>query len=702
MNYGKVARLVVAGAMVVGTGGARLTQAQWTRLNGPYSDMISCLAAGPQGLFAGTYGHGVFRSLDGGRTWESISQGIEYLDVQALGALPAGLFASVWYAGAGYLYMFDPGSETWLQVGTLSLPGDVIKAFIQVGGTIVCGTYSGQIYRSRDGGLQWEPGGQTHTIECFAMIDSALFAGTWGGGLYVSPDTGKTWECLGGVDFNVYVSSLLAMGRTLYIAFGDCIYTYELDQRVWTKLAEFPAATGWSALASLGTRIYWAMPFRGVFLSMDSGRSWQPRDLSGVDVWHLVSTPGNLVAGTHDLGVFTSLDDGSTWTQTGLLPHSFLPVVLAMGSNVFCAMQEGLMISRDAGESFTEFASLSHTRVTCLHRRGSDLLAGGGPSAEHGGGVFKSGDVGRSWSQIGLMDRDVTCIGHLRNWLFVGTGASGVFRTGNDGSTWQAVNNGLPATRISSVAVIDTMVFVGSDGFSGGVYRSHDYGSHWAAYGLADTGVLSLVAIGSQLLAATTAGLMRHSPALSGWTCIAFKDTLVTQLLYGGGLVLALTESDVFASEDSGRTWRKVNRDGLTEDCVPQSVAIEAQWVYLGTAWQGLWRRNLSEVHTGLPHRKDGIPRVVHLDPCFPNPFNPSTTIAFELPHRAQVLLTVLDSRGRLVATLISGEREAGRYAVQWDASGLAAGMYLCRLAVQGRDQAGSALVETRKMILAK
>lgn len=65
---------------------------------------------------------------------------------------------------------------------------------------------------------------------------------------------------------------------------------------------------------------------------------------------------------------------------------------------------------------------------------------------------------------------------------------------------------------------------------------------------------------------------------------------------------------------------------------------------------------------------------------AWPNPFNPSTTVGFELPRSGPVLLTVHDQRGRRVATLLEGERAAGAHRLTWAPEGLASGAYHLRL----------------------
>jgi Lysophospholipase L1 and related esterases len=77
----------------------------------------------------------------------------------------------------------------------------------------------------------------------------------------------------------------------------------------------------------------------------------------------------------------------------------------------------------------------------------------------------------------------------------------------------------------------------------------------------------------------------------------------------------------------------------------------------------------------------------------YPNPFNPATTISFSFPTQSFVSLKVFDALGREVSILLSEQLSAGTYLRQWDATGLASGVYFYRL------QAGS-FIETKKLIL--
>jgi len=79
----------------------------------------------------------------------------------------------------------------------------------------------------------------------------------------------------------------------------------------------------------------------------------------------------------------------------------------------------------------------------------------------------------------------------------------------------------------------------------------------------------------------------------------------------------------------------------------------------------------------------------------FPNPFNPVTTISFSLPKSGLVSLKVFDNLGREITTLVNEEKEAGKHKVEFDASGLASGVYFYK--ITSRD-----FNATKKLILMK
>ncbi len=78
------------------------------------------------------------------------------------------------------------------------------------------------------------------------------------------------------------------------------------------------------------------------------------------------------------------------------------------------------------------------------------------------------------------------------------------------------------------------------------------------------------------------------------------------------------------------------------------------------------------------------IPHRFQLFPAFPNPFNPTTKIQYSLPVATHVSLKVYDMLGRQVRVLVNEFKTSGRYRVEFDATGLASGLYAYRLEVTG------------------
>jgi hypothetical protein len=89
------------------------------------------------------------------------------------------------------------------------------------------------------------------------------------------------------------------------------------------------------------------------------------------------------------------------------------------------------------------------------------------------------------------------------------------------------------------------------------------------------------------------------------------------------------------------------------------------------------------------------LPDQIQLEPNYPNPFNPITTIRYSVPEATNVQIDVFNVLGQRVQTLVSKQQQAGWHVAQFDGSQLASGMYIYRLRVGQK-------VLTKKMTLLK
>ena len=95
------------------------------------------------------------------------------------------------------------------------------------------------------------------------------------------------------------------------------------------------------------------------------------------------------------------------------------------------------------------------------------------------------------------------------------------------------------------------------------------------------------------------------------------------------------------------------------------------------------------------------MPVPFSLAPARPNPFNPTTTIAYEVPEQTHITLTVYNLLGQEVVRLVDQVQAAGRYEAIWNGTnitgaGVASGIYLYRIT------SGSGYTESKRMSLLK
>jgi hypothetical protein len=206
------------------------------------------------------------------------------------------------------------------------------------------------------------------------------------------------------------------------------------------------------------------------------------------------------------------------------------------------------------------------------------------------------------------------------------------------------------------------------------------------------------------------------------WAVFQFCDKEVWSFDYvclttdnGDAEVDQATQFEVWVSttddvDDAYSKVTNINRKGDGEERWYSLGAVEAKFIKLVMTYPvhrypGDWRQLVefavqSQNKTG-PWKSSGngtfaeVPHSFGLEQNYPNPFNPSTRIQYSLPEDAQIKLQVYDIQGKMVADLIDGQRAAGLYTIEWEASDMPSGVYFYRL------QAGS-FAETKRMLLIK
>ena len=185
-----------------------------------------------------------------------------------------------------------------------------------------------------------------------------------------------------------------------------------------------------------------------------------------------------------------------------------------------------------------------------------------------------------------------------------------------------------------------------------------------------------------------------HNASFTG--TMRFPNVAVYDLLvmpHDPETMWAGTEIGIFESTDAGRSWL-YSDNGLPAVSVWQMRIIDDQ-IVVATYGRGIWTLDVSEVRVNAAPIAE-VPAEFILEPNYPNPFNPTTTIGFQVPHESHIRIIVFDVLGRKMTTLVDQPYAAGTYNVDWNAANMASGQYFYRLEVDG------GATQTRSMMLVK
>lgn len=341
------------------------------------------------------------------------------------------------------------------------------------------------------------------------------------------------------------------------------------------------------------------------------------------------------------------------------------------------------------------------TGVNGMAARGSYVFAAGGY-------IYRSSNNGSSWEQAsnGISLPYISTIAAGTSALYAGSILGGVYVSTNDGANWTGPGSGLPGFGgVNTIYVDGTTIWAGIS--SNGIYRSTDNGATWAARsnGLPafSRNVSSITRSGSTLFAGLTSSatgcVYVSTDNGANWTsastgipassyCFALYS--VGQFVFAGFNYSGTGDaSGIYRTSDNGASWSPVNT-GLPDPCSVNAFAVMGTNLY--ASYLGVWQRSLSQI-TGVREVGSDVPERFSLEQNSPNPFNPHTNIRFMIVDYGFVLLKVYDVLGREVATLVNHEMQPGSYEITWDANGLASGTYIYRL------QAGS-VVAAKTMTL--
>lgn len=361
-------------------------------------------------------------------------------------------------------------------------------------------------------------------------------------------------------------------------------------------------------------------------------------------VYSLYNNTSYIYAGSSNHGIYLSSDNGTNWSPAGVNYFNITYAMTEFGGYLYAACELGVWRTSNNG-SYWSYTSLNNNTMYSLASNQSRVFGG-----SHNSGLYYSAG-GTGWFISQLNTQSVKALAINGNFLLAGCGNSaGVFISTNNGTNW--FSSSLNYKSVYSLTLNGSTAFAGT---GSGVYISNDSGYTWTQTSLNNELVYSLAVSGSNVFAGTE--------------------------LHG-----------VYVSEDNGVTWTQRN-EGLGNITI-HSLRIANNYLFAGASVNGVYRRQLGNL-VGVTQQSNEIPDRSSLSQNYPNPFNPATTIKFSVTGNEKVNITIYNSTGQKVSTLVNDNFYPGTYETSWDASGYSSGVYFYTLTSSG-------FSETKKMLLIK
>ncbi|HEV7668491.1 MAG TPA: hypothetical protein VGS22_08215 [Thermoanaerobaculia bacterium] len=615
-NFRSLGRALLALVVVAGISSPAQAVPRWVSI-GPIGGVVTQLAQAasePSRLYASTYPSGLYRSRDGGRSWQAIDRGIEGLEIRRIGVDPrnSNVVLANTQGGQPFLQVWrsDNGGTTWVagtkpprNVGLNDFSFDAVAPR-----TVYAATTNG-IFRSLDGGSSWNAWALPETLIVTLAQDPDAPAVRFAsgrpftglpGGIYKSTDGGVTWTTTpsaGGPGSGALPDRLFFRAGALYAVWNGALYRSTDDAGSWTLAARLPSIGANDFQISPSGTLY-AATYVGVYSSTD-GVHWSPAETTSVEQ----SSPRDSISGlallsddtavaTGRRGAWRSTDGGRVWraASRGLAVRIVggLIVVPNPQGTVLGSFEEGLFrTERDEG-SWQRLPRQVGFEAPALapdpHRPGRVYALGESPDRN----VGVSDDLGKTWRPVGdllLSDALLLRVDPFHeNVLFAGTelgqgsSANGfAYRSGDGGATWTEILGFDYLLDLAFDPAHRDVVFRAT--FSG-IDKSTDDGRTWAP----------LPDVRAQLLGAYPTSLL-FDPR--------------SHALYVG-----TDQRGIFRSTDDGRTFRRINGGlprltGGFNPFVGSLVQDAAGEIYAGLAQAGVFRlrpgNGWTAVNLGLP-----------------------------------------------------------------------------------------------------
>jgi photosystem II stability/assembly factor-like uncharacterized protein len=565
---------------------------------GPEGGSILALAVNPvtrSVVYAGTYLGGVYKSTNGGASWQPSNNGLGNFYVSALlidPQTPSNIFALT----RGGVFKSINSGESWALLDTTDIFFEIYNALAMDPQTpsILYGT-AGHVYKTTDGGLTWNSfssglptGDSARLLAIDPQTPAIVYTITASNSVYKTINGGLSWSKLSLTDDLAHAGDLNAL------------------------LVDPKTANTLYLLSRAG----------GVWKSVNGGANWAHADagLTNTFLYDLVIDPENpsilYAAGAgYEGGVFKTTNGGNTWSVASSGLYDPNPNWLKHADARAIAIDP-------------QTPSSLYVGLWDYHSIGQLVI---------GGGIFKTTNSAGSWvrANSGLKNISIPALAidpHNPAVVYAGAYPSGIYKTTNQGTNWAWRGTDLIGYNTSTLIIdpsLPSTLYLGLG--SAGVYKSTDSGEHWAAaktglsgpYGPANvTSLVIDVQHPAILFAGAGDNVYKTIDGGATWNPASTQalpsdmdarilaiDPKTPTTLYAGGFLAA-----IYKSTDGGESWSPKNTgfpgSGHPIICSLVVDPITPTTLYAGTEQNGVYKStdggdHWNPANTGLPAEAD-------------------------------------------------------------------------------------------------
>jgi photosystem II stability/assembly factor-like uncharacterized protein len=467
----------------------------------------------------------------------------------------------------GEVFRTRDGGANWETLPAMH--GKSIRALAMYKGNsnvLVAGALDG-VYRSKDGGYTWERlspanSADIKNIESIAVDPkdpNTVYAGTWHLAWKTS-DAGANWQHInkGMIDDSDVFSVIVDHDNPSVVFASACsgIYKSETAGNLFAKIQGIPFSARRTRVLKqdpTNENIVYAGTTEGLWKSTDLGKVWKRVSNPEVVVNDVLIDPrdsNRVLLATDRSGVMASTDGASNWTTSNHgYAHRYVSAILA-----------------DNKDASTLYVGVVNDREY--------------------GGVFHSNDAGQHWLQkaAGLGGKDVFALKQAPSGMLVAGTNHGMYSLERNGSEWRPMNvvvveSTLKTPRKGSRKAVTTTTFqksqlesrvndleLGSGRWlaatTSGIYSSTDQGKTWkGGQILAQMDFVSVRAEGSTMVAATRSSVLVSNDSGATWKQARLPSYVVSirsVAIASDSQIMIAAREGAFRSGDGGATWEHV------------------------------------------------------------------------------------------------------------------------------------------------